>query len=362
MRLIENGVIERNGEELIRTAGRVGATVLTLDHVIQKASVRVPKLSIERALRAVGMLLQAICFAGATRLSQPAFQEAESVVPERVDLNRFATPRRHHPIVNFGVHPCELIAFLSLDQEVVSRVHMNVEASSTKVVADDVEQVGNQLLKQVLIVHMLQITMDSMKEPERGIRRVIQTLRFTFGEHVGDEPVTYVVGKGSEDIAGFDRAPRGHGETFETDHGVTTPVCKPVVTGDDTSNLITCRASPGGILAAAYRGKDKLIGGPDKFLAVAGADGRVGLKHQPAFAIVLGIPGLLGSRGRQNLPNFSGGDQSHTGAGGQFGGEIARSPEIAAPGVSTIPFHLVQDVRNGLAVNDKRRFFAQLEQ
>src|SRR5438270_5290113 len=179
------------------------------------------------------MLLKAVSFTRATASSQPALQETKGVVPESVDLDSLTAARSDHPIIDFGIHPRELVTFLSLDQETVSRIHMNVETSSAEMMTDDVEEVRNELLKQVLIVHVLHVAMNSMEEPEGGIRGVIKPLRFSLGEHIGDEPVAYVVGEGSQDVAGFDRASGGHGEPFKANHSVAAPVRKPVVTSDD---------------------------------------------------------------------------------------------------------------------------------
>src|ERR1041385_5163915 len=87
-RLVEHGVFEREREELIRTARGVFLAVLlpALDNVVEIAALRVPEALVEGASASVGVpgkLARALLFAG---LARPAFEQAERVVPERVDL------------------------------------------------------------------------------------------------------------------------------------------------------------------------------------------------------------------------------------------------------------------------------------
>ena len=126
----------------------------------------------------------------------------------------------------------------------------------------------------MLVIDSLQILVQRMEEPERRIGRMIEPIRFSFGEHVRDEPVPNVVRKGTEDVARSHLPPGGHRETFQADHGVTAPIGKPVVAGDDTTNLVAVGARPGSIFAPANRGENKLVGGPDQFAANIVADVR----------------------------------------------------------------------------------------
>ena len=50
----------------------------------------------------------------------PALHQPQRVVPERVDLDRLAAPRRHDPVADLGVHPGELIALGALAQQAVA--------------------------------------------------------------------------------------------------------------------------------------------------------------------------------------------------------------------------------------------------
>ena len=84
-----------------------------------------------RARRAAGVV---------PALAHPALEQAERVVPERVDLDRLAAPRRHHPAVALGVHPGELVALGALAEQAVRRVDADAEARAAQVVVDDVDR------------------------------------------------------------------------------------------------------------------------------------------------------------------------------------------------------------------------------
>ena len=62
----------------------------------------------------------------------PACQQAQRVVPQRVDLDRLAAPRRHHPVVDLGVHPGQLVALGALAQQAVGRIDADAEARAAR--------------------------------------------------------------------------------------------------------------------------------------------------------------------------------------------------------------------------------------
>ena len=83
--------------------------------------------------------------------TQPTFKKPQRVVPERVDLDRFSAPWRHHPIVHFRVHPGQLIAFLPLRKQTVHRVDMNAEVCAAQMMPNDIDKLRKHLLQQMCI-------------------------------------------------------------------------------------------------------------------------------------------------------------------------------------------------------------------
>ena len=52
----------------------------------------------------------------------------------------------------------------------------------------------------------LEVAVDRVEEPERGVGRVVEALVLALGEHVGDQAVAHVVREGAQDVAGLARA------------------------------------------------------------------------------------------------------------------------------------------------------------
>ena len=93
---------------------------------------------------------------------------------------------------------------------------------------------------------------------------MIQALLSTLREHVWQQTVADVSGKGAQDPARLDVAPGDQGESFEADHGIAAPIVKPVVASDDSAHLVASRVSPGCILDASRRRDDALISSQDE--------------------------------------------------------------------------------------------------
>ncbi len=88
------------------------------------------------------------------------------------------------------------------------------------------------------IVGGLEVAIERVEEPERGVGGVVEAFVFAIGEEVGDQAVADVVGEGAQDPAGFVVAAGGEGEAFEADHGVAAPIGEPMVAGDDRAHFI----------------------------------------------------------------------------------------------------------------------------
>src|SRR5690349_24096712 len=68
---------------------------------------------------------------------QPCLEQAQRVVPERVDLHGFASPWRHHPVVDLRVHPSQLVPPGALAEQTVFGIDADPEARATEVGRDD---------------------------------------------------------------------------------------------------------------------------------------------------------------------------------------------------------------------------------
>src|SRR4029079_5117616 len=103
---VQHRMIQRDGEYLVGTARRVVA-VFAVDDVVQVAAVRIPEARVERGAgpgRMTGQGEAAAATPGqsepvaAAMLARPALEQTERVVPQRVDLDRLAAPRRDDPV------------------------------------------------------------------------------------------------------------------------------------------------------------------------------------------------------------------------------------------------------------------------
>src|SRR5579859_3908681 len=79
---------------------------VNIDDVIEIAPICVPEAR-SKVLPYPGAELTVLCSIGGEAYG-PAFHDSERNVPESIDFNGFAAPGSHYPIVNFGIHPCQL--------------------------------------------------------------------------------------------------------------------------------------------------------------------------------------------------------------------------------------------------------------
>src|SRR5437660_8158482 len=107
--------------------------------------------------------------------AQPSREQAERVVPERVDLHRFATTRCDDPVPHLRIHPGELITFFALYEQAVVWIDVNVEPRSTQMMFGDVDQNRQKKLQRGAIGGALKITAERVKEPKRCIGGIVST-------------------------------------------------------------------------------------------------------------------------------------------------------------------------------------------
>src|ERR1043165_4664247 len=303
-RLVEHGMFEREREELVGTARGVFLAVLlpALDNVVEVAALRVPEALVEGAPAPFGVpgkLARALLVAG---LARPVFEQTERVVPECVDLDGLAAPRRDDPAVALRIHPGQLITFRALHEQAVLRVDVDAEARAFEVALADVVHLGEEDFERDAVVGRPKIAVERVEEPERRVGSVVEALVRAVGEHVGDEAVAYVLAEGSENPAGLAEAARGEGDTFQTYHRVAAPVCEPVVAGDDRAHFLAGGVRARGILLAARGRDDELIRREREFAADAFLRRRRGGGEQTRATFLFCRARVFGREGADGLP------------------------------------------------------------
>ena len=108
-RFVEHGMAQRNGEQLVGPARGI-IPVFAVHDVEQVAALCGPEAAVERFARARDVFGERPRGFLAALLAQPALEQAQRIVPERVDLDGFSAARRHHPAIHLRVHPGELIS------------------------------------------------------------------------------------------------------------------------------------------------------------------------------------------------------------------------------------------------------------
>src|SRR5262245_57004777 len=88
---------------------------------------------------------------GAFYAAEPAVEQAQRVVEQRVDLDGLSAPRRDDVAIYLGVHPGERVARSALTKQAVGRIDADAEASAAHVVVDDVAQDRQEDLQRVVV-------------------------------------------------------------------------------------------------------------------------------------------------------------------------------------------------------------------
>ena len=248
-----------DGQDLVRPAGVVVA-LLAIDDVVQAPRRRVPEPRVERAAAACRFRPQIVALGGEPGPIEPAGEQHQRVVPERVDLDGLAAPRRHHPAVDEGVHPGELDAGRALREQPVV-VDVDVERGALAMAAHDVLQDRQQLLDERVVAGDGVVAVQRVEEPERRVGGVVQPFALAFREHVRDQAVPHVQRERPQDVVRLGVAAGDEGQALEADHRVAAPVGEPRVAGDHRARLGADGVGLRVVDGARRRPHDELIRG-----------------------------------------------------------------------------------------------------
>jgi len=72
--------------------------------------------------------------------AQPIREQAEGVVPKRIDLHCLSSARSDDPIVHLRIHPRKLILVLALREQAVVWINVNIIFRAVQMMFGDVGQ------------------------------------------------------------------------------------------------------------------------------------------------------------------------------------------------------------------------------
>ena len=114
---------------------------------------------------------------GTSHLRGEANRDIQGVQPQRIDLDRFADPRREYPVAVFGVHPGQLGSGLSRptqhaatpdDQQLeqaVGGIDMNSIAGAIAMRVNDGHQDREQVAGEIGIALRPQVVVQCLEHP-----------------------------------------------------------------------------------------------------------------------------------------------------------------------------------------------------
>ncbi len=179
-------------------------------------------------------------------------KSVERVDPEGIDFDGFADARSDDPIAELGVHPSELDASGAGEKQRVGGIDFDVVASAANMGVHDSGEDRKQFAKEIEVVSRGEIKTDGLEIPKRGVDGVVLRRAASIRKIIGKHASVDKSRKRLQSFARDFRATERQSEAGESDHGVASPIAKPVVAGDDATAI--------GI-AGHGASHEKLIGG-----------------------------------------------------------------------------------------------------
>src|SRR5262249_46711887 len=153
----------------------------------------------------------------------------EGVVPERVDLNRFADTRSDDPIANLRIHPSKLHARLAGVKEAVGIIDMDVVSRALQICADHLRQDGVELRDCVCVLSLVKVLPDRFEEPKCGVYGVVLRVSACVWKIVWEHAGINVARKRQQDFLSDICSSRCEREAGESNHGVAAPIAEPMI-------------------------------------------------------------------------------------------------------------------------------------
>ena len=143
----QHTVREAHREDLVGADGWIGWTAVY--HVVQATELFVPKEPVETPLRDRGQVAIALSRSFVPEPAGQVFHDAQRVVPESLDLNRFAPTRSYHPVADLGVHSRELDSQFAGSQQPTG-IRFDSVARPASVPGDNVSKYGIEFITDEL--------------------------------------------------------------------------------------------------------------------------------------------------------------------------------------------------------------------
>jgi hypothetical protein len=163
-------VREAHCEDLVGADGWIGRT--SIYHVVQATELFVPKKPVETPMRDRGHVAIAFSCSLIPEPEGQVFHNAQRVVPESLNFDRFAATRRYHPVADFGVHPRELDSQFAGSQQAAG-IHFDSVARAASVPGDAFSKHGVEFVADELQVARIREVCPSASRNQRAASTVV---------------------------------------------------------------------------------------------------------------------------------------------------------------------------------------------
>ena len=238
---------KRDGKNLVRPHRRIQKPLL--QKIAKTGFPRVPEGFPERTAQAGQQV--AVEKQGFSEFRRPVAGKAKGVVPERIDFNRGAVPRRDGDACHPGVHPGQRGPVVSGAEEPLG-VHTDSEIRSLQERPDDPPHDRPEtLMDQGLVRRGPQKFLNGPEIPERGVHAVVCLGCAVRGEEIGQQTVLFMPADLRQDFDPLTDAAGAEAEAGQRDQRVPSPAPEPGISGDDGR-------------FSRWRGDEKRPGGPEE--------------------------------------------------------------------------------------------------